>query len=234
MQKIRFVSGLIILNLFIFGCSEKAPSNKSKITFKMPTSQSLQKAGVIQSFDANACFAINITGDNINATSAGSCDQSYGLFAGLAPAGGTVEIETQFGDNRTIDIYYVISESGCNSFDPKEGLAQVFGSNRVHRIGQKTGVDFDQPEVIVNMQIEWPDLANSFSALFNPPTSCEKADNPVNPMAVKSARVVQGAGRGVTANGSRVQVRILDQKLDMQSPSNWSGRILPNRLGDEQ
>ena len=232
MWVVKFVFYIFIPILLVSGCAKKAPSAQSKITLQMP-SHVQQKSGM-NSFASNACFAVSIKGSGLTSVASNTCDPEYGLFAGLASPGASIELETSYGLDRSIEIYYVISDNGCNSFNPTLGLGETYGSNKVHRISRTTGVNFDQPEVVVEVQIDWPSTSNSFASLFSPPDSCKKGDDPINLMAIKQARVVQGAGRGFTQSGSQVQVRILDQKLDMRSPDNWSGRILPNRLGDEQ
>lgn len=233
MSFLRSVFALISCLVLFAACAKKPPSGgTSKIVFQLPASMKSQSQ--VGAFGSSACFAVNISASDINAVSGGACEgTSYGLFGGLVPVGNSIELEAQYGSARTIEIYYVISENGCHSFDPSLGLGQTYGANKVHRIAQVTGIDFNQAEVVVEMPIDWPAANNTLKSLHGLPASCDRGDTPVNLMALKQARVVQGSYRETNANHS-VQIRILDQKLDMNSPSNFSGRILPVRLGEDQ
>lgn len=48
-----------------------------------------------------ACFAVSIRGENLEKVLPGSCDGEYGLFAGLSPLGGTLQMEVPYGSDRT-------------------------------------------------------------------------------------------------------------------------------------
>ena len=124
---------LFILSLIFLGCS-KGPidSNSSRLVLQMP--RGLEKAADVGSLSSKACFAVSITADDIDAISPGECDGDYGEFAGLVGSGEKIEMQLARGENRTIDIFYVISENGCSEFDPSKGLGKVFGSNRVYRL----------------------------------------------------------------------------------------------------
>ncbi len=233
MPHLRTVFYFWLMPFLFIACAKKDVSQSSKLVMKMPEA-TMQKSGLIQGFSASGCFAVNITGEGINNSSPSRCDGQFGLFAGLVPAGGTIELQTSFGKNRTIDLFYVVSEQGCTSININQGLAQVFGSNKVHRISRTQGVNFDQPEVVVEVQIDWPDRANSLAQLLSLPETCLRGEDPLDPMAMKQARLVQGSAHGVTQDGSQVHIRILDQRLNMTNPNNWSGRLQPVRLGEEQ
>lgn len=196
--------------------------------------QSLQKkSGTIGGFSASSCFAVNISGVGLAASPANSCDPSYGLMSKLVPPGGTVEIETSFGQSRAIELYYIVSDQGCGSV-PTNGLGETYGSNNIFRVSKVEGIDFNQPEVVVEMKIEWPSTSNSLETLLNTPVSCRVGGPTIDLMAVRQARVVLGAKRALSTSGdSMMNIRVLEQKIDMNSPSNWSGRILPVRLGEE-
>ena len=229
MNHYRSVFCLLISILFLTGCSKSDQTGgNSKVTFQMP------EGFGNGAFAGTACFAVNITASDIPSVSPGVCDASYGVFGGLIPAGGEIELEAKFGNSRTIDIYYVISNNGCNQFDPALGLGHTYGSNKVFRISRTEGVDFNKPEVIVEAQIEWPRASNSFKNLLSSPASCDKGDDPLNLMAIKQARLIMGSYRGTTNTGSKVHVRVLDKKIDLSNYNNWSKKIRPVRLGVEQ
>jgi hypothetical protein len=224
-----------ILNLLVFsilGCSNQVSTDTSTLTLIMPDNLE-QKAGELGSFSTKACFAVNIIAEDLPKSQGNSCDSSYGTFAGLIPSGGSVDLETKQGSNRTIELYYVLSENGCVPFNISQGLGLTFGANKVFKIAKKTGVNFNQAQVTVQLNIDWPSSSNSLATLMQAPSSCNKTETAINSMHVKQASLVLGAARGTTANGSHIQVKVRNQKLDMKAPNNWSGRILPNRLGEE-
>jgi len=242
MFQIRFVFCLIASLALFAGCAKKAPTDgsSSHVSFTIPKTFGNNALGNA------ACFAVSITASDITPVEAGSCDEPYGIFGGLVPLGGTIELEAKFGNARTIDIYYVISDTGCTEFDPSQGLGQVFGSNKVWRIGRKENVDFNKPEVTVPIQIEYPANSNSLATIVNAPGNCINTPPIANLVFPAEARVVQGStavpesgsplvqpGFGTTQNGSQMKVRVYDQNINMQSPTNFSGRILPVRLGEE-
>lgn len=225
----RSVFYFLFALLIFVGCSVSDNSGaNSKVVFQMP------KSFGNGSFTGNACFAVNITASDITKASPGNCDTQYGVFGGLIQAGEAIELETKFGSSRTIDIYLVISDNPCGPFDPNRGIGKVFGSNNVFRIGHKEGVNFDKPEVTVEMPIELPNQANSFKNILGSPASCEIGGG-LNLSSIKQARIVVGNYRGTTNAGSKVQVRVLDKKIDLKNPNNFSGTyIKPVRLGVEQ
>ncbi len=236
MNHLKSVFCILLGLLWLSGCSEKAPQQQgnASLSFTLPASLAAQAAQKVGAFSGTACFAVSISAGDIPTASPGSCDQAYGIVAGLSPLGQAVEMEAPFGKNRTIEIFYVISDQGCNAFDSSNGLGEVYGSNRVYRISRTTGIDFNQPVVTVNAVIEYPSTSNSMATLFSLPESCKQDPSPINVASIKQARVVQGSAHGVTELGSKMSVRIYDQKLNMKSPTDFSGRLTPVRLGEEQ
>lgn len=239
MHQIRFIFSILVAATAVTNCAKKAPdSGTSRVSFQLPANFMSGKLST-KAFSGSACFAVSISGDGLPSASPGDCDSTYGEFGGLAPLGQSIEIETTFGSNRTIDIYYVNSNNGCQAFDPEQGLGQTYGSDKVWLISSISGIDFDRPEVVVEAPIEFPKASNSLATLMQSPTSCLSAPDTINPMNITQARAVQGStsllpnGVGTTQNGSRMRVRVYDQKLDMQNPNNFSGRIVPVRLGEE-
>lgn len=230
MFRIKFVFCLLILIGLTVSCAKKAPTEgRSLVSFSLPN------GFANQSLAGTACFAVNIYGDGISTQTPSSCDGQYGLFSDLVPVkGGEIELFAPFGKGRTIEIYYVISSNGCQKFSSQADPGQLYGSNNVFRISQKAGINFDQPEVVVKMPIEYPRSSNSLSTLLSLPTSCEKNNSPVNAVAqINKVRLVPGAVHGVTDAGNKMSVRVYDQKLNMKSPTNFSGRIKPVRLGED-
>ncbi|MCB0379337.1 MAG: hypothetical protein KDD33_12660 [Bdellovibrionales bacterium] len=219
------------LLLFLVGCSVDKNIG-SRIVIKMP--ENLHKASDVQSMGINSCFAISILGEP-ETTAATSCDPQFGLFKGLVKAGEQVEINVSQGSGRTIELYYVASSDGCREFSPSEGLAKTYGSNNVYRIAKKVGLDFNQPEIYVDIVAQIPHRSNSVAVLDAPSggDSCKIGADPIDYLANSQARIVLGAGQGSTPNGSKMRVRILDQQIKIENPNNWSGRIVPHRLGEE-
>lgn len=221
--------------LFAVGCSKKdsgsSSLSSSSLLMQMP-GRSLH--GDLSSLSGTACFAINISGSGLPSQPANTCDPAYGQMTKLIAPGQSVEIETEQGSNRKLEMLYVISDIPCEQYDGSQPLGERFGSNRVFRLGYKEGLNFDKDEVVVNLEIEYPAPSNSFKNLYSFSASCDKAGDSINIMARKQARVVLGASRGMTSGGQLMHVRVLDQKIDITKPSDFAGKIMPNRLGEEQ
>lgn len=160
------------------------------------------------------CYAVNITGDGIDSQKPGPCDKSIGNFAGLVKPKKSVLIESTIGKNRTIEIYYVLSDKECSSFDPKNGLGATFGADRVFVVGKKENQDFDEPEESVEIQLEYQSSENSFQSLYSLPESCRK-DKSNN----SRLRLIQGRASAVTGNGTQVELRLVDKKMNVLEPS---------------
>ncbi len=225
MKKIKFV-GCLILILILSACAKKAPDQKdSQLVFQMP-----QKMGNT-TFSGSSCFAVNVKSENLLNFPKTECDPEYGDFAGLAPAGSQIELETSAGKDRTIEIFFIHSENGCQqNFSPQMGLAKTFGSDRVYRIAQKKGVTLNPGSQTIEIEIQWPEQNNSLSQLLTLPQSCEKGEFPVDKMKIRQARMVQGEYRGTTNLGNQVHIRVHDKKLQQPS-NNWGPRIQSLRLG---
>lgn len=231
----RCAFALILLSLSLIGCSKNASegssASSSSLSLQMPN-QTLH--GGLGALSGSACYAVHIKASDISGKPASSCDPEYGQLSPLVPPGGLIDIETVRGVDRKIEVLYVISDKPCDQYTGDKGLGEEFGSNRVFVIGEKDNVAFDQSEVKVSIQIEYPSASNSFATLASTPTTCDKAGAPINVMARKQARVVLGAQRALTSGGQLMHVRVLDQKIEIKNPSDFAGKILPNRLGDEQ
>lgn len=186
------------------------------------------------SFGGQGCFAVNIKGDKIEETKPSTCDAGFGIFGGLVPLGGGIELEAPYGKNRTIEIYYVVSETGCEDFSPSQGMGKTFGANNVYRISQVQNVNFDKPEVRVEMQIDYPSEQNMLRTLLSLNSSCDRALSNINLMAVKQARAVLGAARALTDDSqAMMHVRVVDQAIQVKEPKDFNGKISPVRLGAE-
>ncbi|MCJ8278286.1 MAG: hypothetical protein HRT44_03800 [Bdellovibrionales bacterium] len=224
---------LFILSLIFLGCSQGIEnSGSSRLVLQMPEGLEKAAAESIGVLSANACFAVSIYADDIRPIKPGECDGAYGEFAGLVWSGQQIEMQLGRGNNRTIEIFYIVSENGCAEFDPNEGLGKVFGSNRVYRISSHSGVDFDKTEMTVEVKVQWPSNANKISTLFSTPSSCSIDDAPVMKMARRDAGVVLGAAAGRTSdNNSFMRVRVKDRGLSSLSQTQWGNRLIPVRIG---
>lgn len=210
MLHIRFVYCLIASFALLMGCSKKETNGGSaRLSFTLP--QSFQKGNL--SFNDSACYAVNITGPDIETVSPGSCDASYGTFAGLRPLGTTIELEASYGVDRVIEIYYVISSNGCLGFDPSNGLGATFGGNKVFRIGQVSGIAFDQPEVVVDIPVSYANVNNNLRSLLNLPASCDNGTDPIFNVNRNLVRVINGKMKDVSSGGTKVEIRLLDKSL---------------------
>lgn len=224
----------ILLCLFAWSltsCSGSQPGSSAKIQLQMPKNISKQNQSLASS--QVGCFAVSIQGEGITPIKPSSCDAEYGIFAGLVAAGGSVELSATYGQQRTIDIYYVVSDQGCRTLESGEGLGQLFGSNNVHRISRLSNINFDKPEVKLEAVIEWPTRANSLAQILSAAASCIKGDDPLDPMKVTQATAVLGSAYGTTTDGSLMQVKVKDHRIPTTQPKNWSGKISPVRLGEE-
>ena len=220
MKKLVLVCGLFLV-LFSLGCSKKAPDEKaSRILFQMP-----QKMGNT-SQSGTSCFAVNIKADDLLSSDKSICDPSYGDYAGLAPAGSEIEIETSSGKGRVIELFFIQSDSGCTSnFDFSKGLGKTFGSNRVHRIGKVEGIDLAPGDQKVEIEIQWSDKDNSLTALYDFPKTCEKNNRPRN----SQVHLVQGSIHGASPE-VQYHIRVRDQKIKRQNNS-WDTTLKPPHLG---
>ncbi len=142
-------------------------------------------------------------------------------------------MELERGRGYSIDLYYVVSENGCTKIAATDGLGKTFGSNKVYRVAHQTGLDFNSTQVTVELHIQWPNQSNTLATLHSLPLSCKKGEDPMDKMALREAGLVMGAAHGTTTGNHFMRVRIKDQSLDPEI-ENWSGRILPARLGDDQ
>lgn len=241
MVLLRFVIFYWIAIALLAGCSiDNHNGDSSTIIFKLPKS-SYRKTGTIAGFPADSCFAINIIGDKIDAKTPGSCDASYGVFAGLIPNGGEIELTAPYGKNRTIEIFYVQIPGGCGTFKAESGLGQTYGSNLVHRIAHSTGHNFDKPVVEAVVNFEYPNGSNTIGTLLKLPSTCEIAaapppppPSPIPAVPVSTAGLALGSANGATANGSKVFVRIVNQNLDLNNTTGSSAHVRPVRLGESQ
>lgn len=234
MVHLRFVFGYWIAIALLAGCSiDNHSGDSSTLIFKLPETTH-HKAGAFAGFQSDGCFAVNIVGDKIPIHSAGNCDASYGVFAGLVANGGTIELTAPYGKNRTIEIYYVEVPGGCGKFDAASGLGHTYGTNKVHRIGLSAGHNFDKPVVEVPVNIDYPKGANTIGTLLKLPTSCELETTPTTIMAASPASLVHGAAQGTTADGSKIFVRIVNQNLDLNNTTGSTARVRPIRLGESQ
>ena len=212
-------------------CSVDQSGSGSTIVLQMP--KNIQKSSQVSAFSSKACFAVNISGDKIPSTEPGDCDPQYGEFAGLVAGGESIELQVSRGKNRTIDLFYIVSEDGCSDFDVTEGLAKTFGSNKVYRIAHHEGIDFNKSVVKVELRVQFPSPSNTLSALHSTPDSCKIGDDPVNKMALREAGIAIGAAHGFTENNTFVNIRIKKQSLNINEHSGWKPRLLPARLGDK-
>ncbi len=220
MKKLALVSGLFLV-LLSMGCSKKAPDGKaSRILFQMP-----QKMGNT-ALSGTSCFAVNIKADDLISSSKTICDPSYGDYAGLAPAGSEIEIETSSGKARVIELFFVQSDSGCKTnFDFSKGLGKTFGTNKVHRIGRIEGIDLAPGDQEVEIEIQWPSENNSLAQIFGFPDTCKKDDRPRN----SQINLVQSSIHGVSPE-VQYHIRVRDQKIKYQN-QGWQPSLKSPRLG---
>lgn len=213
--------GCILLVFIFMGCSKKAPDAKgSRILFQMP-----QKMGNT-SQSGTSCFAVNIKADNLMSSKESLCDPSYGDYAGLAPAGSEIEIQTSSGKGRIIELFFVQSDQGCQAnFDFSKGLGKTFGTNRVHRIGRVEGIDLAPGDQKVEIEIQWPKEENSLAGLFNFPETCKKDDRPRN----SQISIVQGSIHGASPE-VQYHIRVRDQKIKNIN-NGWGPSLKSPRLG---
>ena len=219
----------------VVGCSKKAPSSggTSQVSFSLPANFSNG------AFAGTACFAVSIESPESTAVVPDACDgaETYETFAGLAPLGGTLELEASKGAARVIKIFYVISDVGCSEFDPLLSLGKTYGSNRVFKIGEKTQ-DFEKSTEIVQIEIQYPSGQNTLSALYQGsatpiPVACEKASSFIS-ISNRQVLPVVGSYRGTTDAGSKVHIRVSDKQIKFENPTSWPGQLRPMRLGVEQ
>ena len=215
---------------FVTGCSlgEDSSGQTSRVLFKMPGELGVSaQSGFI-------CYAVSITAPDMESISPGECDASYGTgtsFRGLVAPNSEIELEATMGSQRQIDLYYVLSDTNCLDIDSSVGLGQTYGSNKVYKVGEVTA-DFDQLEVTVPIQLQYPSNSNRLSTLINSPASCNQ-DITGQPVVIRQARSVQGSVVGTTANGSTMSVRVLDHKIGVNTTAG-EAKIHPVRLGDVQ
>lgn len=223
---------IVCLPLVIAACQPQV-SGRGRLSLQLP--EELRAKFVNTQTSQAACFAVSLRGEKIPERAAGSCDMSYGQFAGLAPIGGQLSLEAEYGSNRTLDIYYIYSENGCQNINIASGLGVPFGTDRVHLISRTQGLEINQPEMNLEVEIQWPSTQNSFATLLpQAPSSCRKGPLTINAMAIRPGRMVQGAAFGQTANGSQIFVRVIDQNLNIKSANDWTDLVLPVRLGEEE
>lgn len=235
MVYLRVVFCYCIAIVLSTGCSIDTHSGESStLIIQLPEASQQQKVGRSATFSNDGCFAVNIIGEKIDTVSPGSCDPSYGVFAGLVANGGKIELLAPYGKNRTIEIYYVEASGGCTKFQAAAGLGNFYGSNKVHLISKTKNVSLDKPQVVVEVNIDYPKASNTLATLLHTPAACNKGNTPGIIMASSPVGVVLGAAHGTTANGSKMHVRIINQNKDLNNTSSNTSRIRPIRLGEEQ
>tara|TARA_B100001248_G_C27398388_1_gene467577 strand:+ start:4312 stop:5010 length:699 start_codon:yes stop_codon:yes gene_type:complete len=187
--------GLITLLVFTTACSRFfEDETKSKLVIKAPTQQQLQGkvVGSMSAFPVgyDYCFGVNITAPDLISAPANTCSPEQGLFQGYVPAGGNIEILAPRGAARDIKVYLHLQPlgTGCRA---SAGLNNG-ELNEVYLIGQANGINFDAPEITVEINASFPGLANHVASSIGAPPTC--LDDGTAPSGPRNGEVLAGGG----------------------------------------
>jgi hypothetical protein len=179
------------LGLLTAGCSAKTAlsTDGSQVSITFPTAAQLsagharvQGLSVASGYDFTlACFAVNVTGQNIPSTTSGNCAIATGVFQGFVAPGGSLSITVPSGTARELDVF---SFQRASSSDPCPTAGNLRGLDltKIVRVGEIPS--FDALSAVVNLSVDLVDPGTTANIItqYSMPNSC-------------SASLVAGASR---------------------------------------
>lgn len=195
---VRLLKSLFLISFccaFFSACTRPLSNDPSNIVIKAPAA--VGKMGALASLpaDRKACYAVNITGQNVDGTSASTCSPGTGSRGGYVGAGEVIRAQVSRGSARKIDLYlYLLPEndtSECPTFEkiitPKQLLS-------TYLVGSTT-IDVVTDPTIVEITADFPGVANHLFASMALPAVCMPTPAPTRPARISAARqTVTGTG----------------------------------------
>lgn len=187
--------------IFVAGCTRATKPNLSKLSIQTPRDAFSSEKGSLQTMGTfpsgrKACYAVNITAGDIPAVTSASCSFPMGLTAGFVEEGQTIQLEVPRGENRKIELYAFLYPTGDNSSCPefvKTLTPQQMAST--YRVAVTGNVSMVEPEVTVEMQMDFPGVAQNISQQLGLPAGCATPQvNRLNGFTVSSSKATATGG----------------------------------------
>ncbi len=226
-ERLLKFSTAAIAVVLLASCSQKQGSTSSiKIVLPSASSQKLSQSVSAQSFDFTvACFAVNVTGPMIPQT-ANSCSPAVGVFSGFKPSGSTVTMEVPMGSARKIEVY-LFNRALATDTCPSDFSALT--PDKIALVGSVGGVEMNQPDVSVNLQVTAPVAGVNLTTQNVVPASCVVAAVPADPT---TQRLVLGSQTANSAAGYQIKAQVTSIKTmnEISSPAGYKMLIGPKGL----
>ncbi len=240
---VRFLTVASGLSLSLLGCTAKHASNSSsQVTIQFPSVQDFsQSASSVSSSSikegmraiagmkgsvtpyqfAQACFAINVTAPDIQASTLNTCSVPLGIFQGFVAPGGSLSLTVPQGTGRTLEVFSYLRASTAEPCPT--GVANMKGLDvsRLSRVGLIASFDAESANVNLTVNLVDPGSATLVSQ-YSMPNTCEPAPPPLSSAsaAITSGRAtasggnytvvgaVSGLKNEVSLQGGKYQIRL--------------------------
>jgi hypothetical protein len=169
------------LGLLTAGCSAKTSlsTDGSQVSITFPTAAQLsssharvQGLTVASGYDFTlACFAVNVTGQNIPSIPSGSCSIATGVFQGFVAPGGSLSITVPSGTARQLDVFSY-QRTNSNEPCPTAGNLRGLDLTKIVRVGEIPS--FDALSAVVNLSVDLvdPGTAANLITQYSLPNTC--------------------------------------------------------------
>ena len=227
-RSLKIITTALAIVLLV-SCSAKKGTTSS-VSIVLPSAQSSNKAfsNSVSAMSFNfsvACFAINVTGLGIP-QSPNSCSPAVGVFSGFKPSGSTVVMEVPIGSARQLEVFLF---NRAVATDPCPADFSSLTPDKVSRVGLVSGIEMNQPETSVSVQVTAPAVGVNLMTQNIVPNSCVA---PVASAGPGAQRLVLGAKKSSTGGGYTIdgQVTSIRTMNEISSPAGYKMLIGPKGL----
>jgi hypothetical protein len=176
---------LTVFLLMTSGCSSKESSSAFRFRLPPHPNVSAKSANLTASAaQPGFCYLVNVTASDL-ATKSKACYPNSGVSTPFTPPLGEVVLEVKRGDSRRIELfgYLLKSNETCASIG---GSFHDVDANRIYAMGVVNNVQFDKPEVHVELTATFPGLNRPY------PTALGLANCGAPPVGGGAPAVSQG------------------------------------------
>lgn len=173
----EIVVRILSLILFAFGfslvaCSRQAQFTQSQISITAPNILKAKLASDPMPTDRVACYGVNIKGAG-SAAAANSCSPETAMLVGFVASGQNLTASVSKGSTLGIELYLYLEPPGVNI--PCPHLQAAFGADQLlnsYLVGTASGVAVTQDQVEVDIEANFPGVAQNVAAQMSLPSSC--------------------------------------------------------------
>ena len=200
-----WLSLCFILLIPLLGCNRPL-TGSSTLTIQVP--KTLGKVGVLEALPANrkACYGVSITAEDIPTQIPNTCSPKTGILAGFVEPGQSISASVPRGTNRSIQLYVFLEAPGentpCPRLQPNFSAKQLLNT---YLVATKEGIDITKSEVVVNITMNFPGVAQTLAQTLGAASSCTTLASGVVPSFGVSAGRSVGVG---TPNGAHLKSRV--------------------------